>query len=130
MFAKDTAEEERVTCNETRRQSVFDFKSAVTDGVFEELLLENNASELRMYEHMTEKKITALRGLFNAADDDGGGSIGADELFHVLADEHLGGDLAKGMRSSLAGFSERFIDNMFHRLDQNADGHFDFPEFG
>jgi hypothetical protein len=47
----------------------------------------------------------------------------------VLADDHLGGDLARTMRTSMGAFSERFIRNLFTRLDSNGDGDFDFNEF-
>lgn len=111
-------------------RSVFDFTDEVENGVFDELLAENDAAERRLASKMSQKKLNALRGLFNAADDDGGGSIGADELYRVLEDEQLGGDLANAMKTSFATFSERFINNMFTKLDLNGDGHFDFAEFG
>mmetsp|Transcript_22669 Transcript_22669/g.68245 ORF Transcript_22669/g.68245 Transcript_22669/m.68245 type:complete len:1363 (+) Transcript_22669:58-4146(+) len=87
-----------------------------------------DASQQRMA-GMSQTKLNALRRFFDTADKDGGNSIGADELYSVLQDEDLGGELAISMRKELASFSSRFVRNMFEKLDQNGDGNFTFDEF-
>lgn len=119
-----------------RSRSAFEFEGAVEEGKYDELLQSGDGAgggdgdaDSKVFEGMSKKKYDALCSLFKAADLDGGGSIGAEELHHVLADEQLGGDLAHKMRSSFATFSQRFMKNMMKRLDRDGDGHFDFREF-
>jgi Ca2+-binding EF-hand superfamily protein len=135
-FVAHTSEMELVfgaepTHQEWQHKSAFgdeadDFKNATRHGRFDELA--RSSSPLAIV-GMSETKIEALKGIFSAADDDDGGTIGPDELFRVLSDVQLGGVLAKQMRTSFGMFSDRFIRTMLEKLDRNGDGEFDFNEF-
>eukprot|EP00038_Savillea_parva_P002228 m.111976 g.111976 ORF g.111976 m.111976 type:complete len:1942 (-) comp10769_c0_seq1:2186-8011(-) len=96
------------------------FELATAQGHFDELVPAG----------MTAKKRDTLRAIFTAADEDGGGTIGPEEMLPVLKDDQLGGVLAKQMRTSFGGsFSDRFVRTMLKQLDHNGDGKFDFNEF-